>query len=46
MTGHRTMESHRLTVRNTLVLTTKRLDYVYGADPPSMRFTLVQSLPR
>ncbi|MEE9103691.1 FAD-dependent oxidoreductase [Pseudomonas nitroreducens] len=35
VTSHFTMESHRLTARNTLVLTTKRLRYVYGAQTPN-----------
>ncbi|MFD2641433.1 NAD(P)/FAD-dependent oxidoreductase [Pseudomonas japonica] len=34
-TAHLTMESHRLTARNTLVLTTKRLRYAYGSKTPS-----------
>lgn len=36
MTAHLTMESHRLTARNTLVLTTKRLGYVYGGQMPNV----------
>jgi gamma-glutamylputrescine oxidase len=36
VTAHWTMESHRLTARNTLVLTTKRLDYVYGSRTPNV----------
>jgi len=36
VTVHWTMESHRLTARNTLVLTTKRLDYVYGSKTPNV----------
>ncbi|MBN3817674.1 FAD-binding oxidoreductase, partial [Paraburkholderia sp. Se-20369] len=36
VTSHFTMESHRLTARNTLVLTTKRLHYVYGAQTPNV----------
>lgn len=36
VTSHWTMESHRLTARNTLVLTTKQLDYVYGARTPNV----------
>lgn len=36
VTVHWTMESYRLTARNTLVLTTKRLDYVYGARTPNV----------
>ncbi|NWL76556.1 FAD-dependent oxidoreductase [Pseudomonas taiwanensis] len=34
-TVHWTMESHRLTARNTLVSTTKRLRYAYGSKTPS-----------
>lgn len=34
MTSHLVMESHRLTARNTLVLTTKRLGYAYGSRTP------------
>lgn len=36
VTSHWTMESHRLTARNTLVLTTKRLRYIYGAQTPNV----------
>lgn len=36
VTAHWTMESHRLTARNTLVLTTKRLHYVYGRQTPNV----------
>lgn len=36
ITQHWTMESHRLTARNTLVLTTKRLNYVYGSRTPNV----------
>lgn len=36
ITPHWTMESHRLTARNTLVLTTKRLNYVYGSRTPNV----------
>ncbi|WP_354683287.1 FAD-binding oxidoreductase [Cupriavidus necator] len=36
VTSHWTMESHRLTARDTLVLTTKRLHYVYGRQTPSV----------
>ncbi|VWC99083.1 FAD-dependent oxidoreductase [Burkholderia lata] len=36
VTPHLTMESHRLTARNTLLLTTKRLDYVYGSRTPNV----------
>lgn len=36
VTPHMVMESHRLTARNTLVLTTKRLDYVYGSATPNV----------
>lgn len=34
VTVHWTMESHRLTARNSLVLTTKRIHYVYGSQTP------------
>lgn len=33
-TQHLVMESHRLTARNTLVITTKRLGYAYGSKTP------------
>ena len=33
-TQHLVMESHRLTARNTLVITTKRLGYAYGSSTP------------
>ena len=36
MTQHNIMESHRLTVQNTLVITTKRLHYVYGSKTPNI----------
>jgi glycine/D-amino acid oxidase-like deaminating enzyme len=36
VTAHWTMESHRLTARDTLVVTTKRLDYVYGSRTPNV----------
>ncbi|MBN3787968.1 FAD-dependent oxidoreductase [Burkholderia sp. Ac-20353] len=36
VTPHLTMESHRLTARNTLLLTTKRLHYVYGSQTPNV----------
>jgi glycine/D-amino acid oxidase-like deaminating enzyme len=36
VTPHWTMESHRLTARNTLVVTTKRLNYVYGSRTPNV----------
>ncbi|VWB37039.1 FAD-dependent oxidoreductase [Burkholderia lata] len=36
VTPHLTMESHRLTARNTLLVTTKRLDYVYGSRTPNV----------
>ncbi|WP_454739227.1 NAD(P)/FAD-dependent oxidoreductase [Cupriavidus necator] len=36
VTPHWTMESHRLTARNTLVMTTKRLHYVYGSGTPNV----------
>ncbi|QER41162.1 FAD-binding oxidoreductase [Acinetobacter suaedae] len=34
-TAHHIMESHRLTARNTLVCTTKKLHYVYGSKTPN-----------
>lgn len=36
VTAHWTMESHRLTARNTLVVTTKRLSYVYDSQTPNV----------
>lgn len=36
MTPHWIMESHRLTARNTLVITTKQIDYVYGSRTPNV----------
>ncbi|QBR03931.1 NAD(P)/FAD-dependent oxidoreductase [Paraburkholderia pallida] len=36
ITAHWTMESHRLTVNNTLIVTTKRLNYVYGSKTPNV----------
>lgn len=36
VTSHLVMESHRLTARNTLVLTTKRLHYEYGSRTPNV----------
>lgn len=36
ITSHWTMESHRLTARNTLVITTKRLGYAYGSQTPNV----------
>ncbi|HDR9482572.1 TPA: FAD-dependent oxidoreductase [Burkholderia aenigmatica] len=36
VTAHWTMESHRLTVNNTLVVTTKRLHYPYGSKTPNV----------
>lgn len=36
VTAHWTMESHRLTARNSLVVTTKRLNYVYGSQTPNV----------
>lgn len=36
VTPHYVMESHRLTARNTLVVTTKHLDYVYGSKTPNV----------
>lgn len=35
ITAHWTMESHRLTARNSLLITTKRLDYAYGGQTPN-----------
>lgn len=35
VTPHVTMESHRLTVDNRLVITTKRVDYLYGLRTPN-----------
>lgn len=36
VTAHWTMESHRLTVNNTLVVTTKRIHYPYGSKTPNV----------
>lgn len=36
VTAHWTMESHRLTARNTLVVTTKRIRYRYGSATPNV----------
>lgn len=36
VTPHWTMESYRLTARNTLLTTTKRLNYVYGSRTPNV----------
>ena len=36
VTAHTTMESHRLTARNTLLVTTKRLHYPYGSQTPNV----------
>jgi gamma-glutamylputrescine oxidase len=36
VTPHWTMESYRLTASNTLVTTTKQLDYVYGSQTPNV----------
>jgi glycine/D-amino acid oxidase-like deaminating enzyme len=36
VTAHWTMESHRLTARNTLVVTTKRIRYMYGSATPNV----------
>ncbi|MCA8256883.1 FAD-dependent oxidoreductase [Burkholderia sp. AU31624] len=36
VTPHWTMESHRLTASNTLLVTTKRLHYEYGSRTPSV----------
>lgn len=35
VTPHWTMESHRLTARNTLLITTKQLGYAYGSQTPN-----------
>ncbi|MFM0557291.1 FAD-binding oxidoreductase [Paraburkholderia sediminicola] len=37
VTAHWTMESARLTARNSLLITTKRLHYVYGSKTPNVR---------
>ncbi|WP_179405620.1 NAD(P)/FAD-dependent oxidoreductase [Burkholderia guangdongensis] len=36
VTAHRKMESHRLTARNTLVITTKRVRYAFGSRTPNI----------
>lgn len=36
VTAHWTMESHRLTARDTLVITTKRIRYPYGSATPNV----------
>ncbi|QTD30692.1 NAD(P)/FAD-dependent oxidoreductase [Pseudomonas fluorescens] len=36
ITPHLTMESHRLTARNTLLITTKKLGYIYGSRTPNI----------
>jgi gamma-glutamylputrescine oxidase len=36
VTAHWTMESHRLTAHNTLVVTTKRIYYPYGSKTPNV----------
>lgn len=36
VTSHWTMESYRLTARNTLLATTKRLNYAYGSQTPNV----------
>ncbi|OXI33672.1 NAD(P)/FAD-dependent oxidoreductase [Burkholderia aenigmatica] len=36
VTAHWTMESHRLTAHNTLVVTTKRISYPYGSKTPNV----------
>ncbi|PHM45338.1 oxidoreductase [Xenorhabdus mauleonii] len=36
ITPHITMESHRLTAHNTMVLTVKKLNYVYGSKAPNV----------
>lgn len=35
-TQHLVMESHRLTAHNSLVITTKRLDYAFGSSTPNI----------
>jgi len=35
VTSHVTMESHRLTAHDTLVVTTKRIDYLFGSATPN-----------
>ncbi|MDH4870624.1 FAD-dependent oxidoreductase [Pseudomonas sp. BN515] len=49
VTPHWTMESHRLTARDTLLVTTKQLGYAYGSQTPNQPDTaaygaLVQAL--
>ncbi len=36
ITAHRTLESFRLTPRNTMLITTKQLSYVYGNKTPNI----------
>lgn len=36
MSGHWILESHRLTARNTLIVTTKRVDHPYGGKTPNV----------
>nr|WP_043284803.1 FAD-dependent oxidoreductase [Paraburkholderia oxyphila] len=36
VTAHWTMESHRLTAHNTLLVTTKRISYPYGSKTPNV----------
>ena len=36
VTAHNTMESHRLTAHNTLLVTTKRIRYPYGSRTPNV----------
>jgi len=36
VTAHWTMESHRLTARDTLLVTTKRIHYPYGSKTPNV----------
>lgn len=36
ITPHLMMESHRLTAHNTMVLTVKKLNYVYGSKTPNV----------
>ena len=43
VTAHRTLESFRLTPHNTLLITTKRLSYVYGGKTPNVPDPVVYS---
>lgn len=46
-TQHLVMESHRLTARDTLVITTRRLDYAFGSrTPPTPDPTAYRELAR